>query len=548
MNELLLIGFSVILGIFGGKILQKFKIPQVVGFILVGVILGKSILGFFPQETIDSFFHLISFTLGIIGFMIGAELKGEVFKKYGWPIYSMLIGEGILAFLFVCALVTLFTGKLYLGLLLGAIASATDPASTINVLWEYRAKGPLTTILTSIVALDDGLAIVLYGLVSVFSKAMIAHESFSFAHSMIIPLFEIFQCFVLGSITAFLFVKVISKIKEKETITILTLALIAAVVGISIHRNIDLILSTMILGAFLTNMIPDISEKIFKTVGKTSSILYILFFVIVGAGLDVKVFTKASVLIIIIAYLLGRSFGKIIGSMLGGVISKVETRVARYTGLCLFTQGGVAIGLAMAINHNLSNIGEQGALVGSMVVSVVAATTFVVQLIGPIFVKIGITKADEIFRNITEDDIIDISKVKDFMNRNFSSIKESDTLDKIMDRIKEQESYHFPVIDAKGNLSGLLSLGNLRNVFRESQLDSFILAKDLASSLGKILYQDQPLREAFDIFNKRELDYLPVVEDKNSKKVVGIIEYYHLVELVNRRLIERQQNIGKDKL
>jgi len=170
----------------------------------------------------------------------------------------------------------------------------------------------------------------------------------------------------------------------------------------------------------------------------------------------------------------------------------------------------------------------------------------VVQLIGPILVKFGITKADEVGRNVTEEDIIESSRVSDFMRKNFSFVKENASLDQVMKTVKEMASYHVPVIDNHGEITGLISLGELKSVFRETQLDDVVLAKDVAVSVGKVLYPDQPLKEAFEIFNKREIEYLPVVASGNSKKVVGIVEYHPLVEMVNRKTIERQESLDKD--
>jgi len=541
MGIIFLIGIAVFFGTFGGKIFQRIKVPQVVGYIIIGILLGKSVLGIWNQQNVNVLTPLVSFILGIIGFMIGAELKSEVFKKYGRSIYTMLISEGVLAFLMVAVLVTLVTKKLYLGLLLGAIASATDPASTVNVLWEYKAKGPLTTTLTSIVALDDGLALILYGFVSVFSKAMIGGEEFSLWRYIGSPLLEIVQCLLLGVIGGIILAKLMLYIKEKELVLSFIIGSIAIVVGLSVYLHLDLILSSMVLGAVVANIIPKVSEKLFKTVRELSVPLYILFFVIVGISMDIRIFAKVSILAIILAYLIARSFGKISGATLGGLISRAQKTVVKYTGISLFTQGGVAMGLAMSINHNFAYFGEEGRQAGIIILSVVTATTFVVQLLGPIFVKFAVTKADEAWRNVTEEDIIESCKVSDVMRRDFSPIRENATLDKIIETIKERESYHFPVVNNQDELVGLISLGELRSTFSEEELNKLVLASDVASPVSKVLYQDQPLKEAFEIFNRREIDYLPVVEAKGSSKVVGIVEYHHLVETVNRKLFQRQK-------
>jgi Kef-type K+ transport system membrane component KefB/CBS domain-containing protein len=545
MNILFLIGIAIFFGAFGGRIFQKFKIPQVVGYIIIGVLLGESVLGILKHSTVDAFTPIINVALGLIGFMIGSELKGEVFRKYGRSIYTILISEGMLAFVLVTIFVTILTKKLYLGLILGAIASATDPASTVNVLWEYKTRGPLTTTLTAIVALDDGLALILYGLVSVFSRAMIAKEEFSLWQSIGLPLFEIFQCFLLGIIGGILLAKLISRIyiKEKELELPFVLGVVILVVGVSIYLHLDLIFSSMVLGLTLRNIIPEISQRLFKTVKEMAAPLYILFFVIVGVSLDIHVFAKVSILLIISLYLVARSSGKIIGATVGGIIAKARKTVSQYTGICLFTQGGVAIGLAMSISHNLSHLGEQGILVGNIIVSVVAATTFVVQLIGPILVKLGVTRADEVWRNITKEDIIDSYKISDVMQKDFSLIREDATLNEIIKTIKEKESYRFPVVNKHNELIGLISLEEIRNALLEEQLNQIVLARDVAVPVGKVLYQEQPLKEAFEIFDKRKIDYLPVVKFSGSAEVVGILEYRPLVDLIDRKLLERHRDL-----
>jgi Kef-type K+ transport system membrane component KefB/CBS domain-containing protein len=542
MNTLFLIGISVFFGTLGGKIFQRLRIPQVVGYIILGVVIGESVLGLLQVNGTEAFRPLINFTLGIIGFLIGGELKGEIFKKYGRSIYLILVSEGMLAFICVCVAVTLITRKLYLGLLFGAIASATDPASTVNVLWEYKARGPLTTTLTSIVALDDGLALILYGLVSVFSMAMITNESYTLWSSIGLPIVELIKCLGLGMAAGMILVKFIERFKE-ELMLSLVLGGIAAIVGLSVALHLDLILTSMVMGAVIINAIPRIGEKLFKRIKDITIPLYVFFFIFVGASLDIRVFSQVSVIIVVLVYLFSRSAGKIFGAMFGASVSGAKETVAKYSGICLFTQGGVAIGLAMSIAHNLSRPGAGGEDIGAMIINVVAATTFIVQLVGPIFVKFGITRADEVWRNVTEEDIIKSSKVRDFMRTDFSSLKENATLDKIMETIKERESYHFPVVDRQGELTGLISLGNLRSVFREAQLDKVILAKDVAVPVGRLLCKDQPLKDAFEIFNRREIEYLPVVESDRRKVVVGILEYHSLVEAINRKLFERQKSL-----
>lgn len=545
MNLLLLTGISIFLGTFGGKIFQKLKIPQVVGYIVVGVIMGQSVFNILDPQTIEMFTPLINIALGIIGFRIGAELKGEVFKKYGKSIYMILIGEGVLAFLIVTLLVTLITKKLYLGLLLGAIASATAPAATTDVLWEYKARGPLTTTLFAIVALDDALALIIYGFASVFAKAIMAHSSFSFMQSFLIPIMDLGLSCLIGVCGGFALSALLRRIKDKELLFSFSIAFILFTIGLAIFFKLDFILSAMALGAVFANVSPQISKKVFDAIESFSPPIYVMFFILVGARLQAKIFLSSGIALLAITYFVGRTLGKMSGAYLGGLASKAQKNVTKYLGLCLFSQAGVAIGLAMIVYHNFSLLGPEGEKVGLLVLNIITATTFVVQLIGPACVKIAITKADEVGRNVNEEDIIDSSVVSDFMNKDFTFVKENAGLVEIMQAIKERESYHLPVVNNNKELTGLIALGDLRNVFGEEQLDNVILARDMAQPVLKILYPDQPLKEVFEIFTRRDVEYLAVVKSKNSKKIVGIIDHLALTESVNIKTLERQESLDK---
>ena len=542
MNILLLIGIAVVLGTLSGKVLEKLRIPQVVGYIVLGVIVGKSFLHIFEDQTVHTLTPLVNFTLGIIGCVIGGELKGSVFRKYGQSIYSILLAEGLFAFIGVTIAVTVLTGKLYLGLILGAIASATDPASTVNVLWEYKAKGALTRTVTAVIALDDGLALILYGLVSVFSKAMILHQSFSWWDGVVMPVVEIGQCLALGILSALLVVRFLKHVKEEAIAISLILGVVCMGVGISMYFNLDLILSSMAFGATMANVIPQVTDRIFGVIKEMTTPLYILFFIAIGAQMDIHVFTNITILGIVIAYLIARSVGKISGATLASLATHAPKTVTRYTGLCLFTQGGVAMGLALSISHNMAQFGSQGQEAGLLIIDVVAATTFIVQLIGPPFVKYGITKAEERDCNVTKEDIIESLTAADVMDKQFIPLHEETHLHDIIQTVKEKDTFNYPVVDKEGRLQGIITLRELKDALFERNLEPIILAEDIAIPSHLAAYTDQPLKEVFDIFNKANLEFLPILEKGGSSKVVGLIEYRTLVDEIDKRWLARQKH------
>jgi Kef-type K+ transport system membrane component KefB len=215
LNLALLFGLVVFGGAFGARLFQRFRIPQVVGCIIVGIVLGD-VLNVITPERIDSLRPFTMFALGIIGFMIGSELRGNIFKKYGKQFFIILFSQGIGAFLLVTigtsvamwfALPVMLEGivetdRLYVsvatGLVFGAIASATAPAATANVLWEYKTRGPLTAVILAIVALDDALALLLYRGAATGAKALMGTADASIFGTTVLLLGEIVGAVVLG--------------------------------------------------------------------------------------------------------------------------------------------------------------------------------------------------------------------------------------------------------------------------------------------------------------------------------------------------------------
>lgn len=539
MNGLFLIGFALVMGVISGAVFQRIKIPQVVGYILLGVLVGKSFLHLFETAFLQSLQPLVNYTLGLIGCLVGAELKWSVFKRYGRQIYAVLFAEGMGAFLCVAALVTWVTGKWSLGLILGAIASATDPASTINVLWEYKARGPVTRTVTAVIALDDALALILYALVSVFSKSLITHESFSWMEAVGRPVLEIIFGLALGVASGMVVIWLNRWIKEEGQFLTLILGVIGAGVGLSTFFHLDLILTSMAFGMTLSNSLPKVSEKVFNDIRALGLPLYIFFFVAVGARLDVAIFMKTAMLSLIIVYITGRSFGKVIGTSLAAWATHAPKTVQRYAGWALFTQAGVAIGLALSIQHQLSFVSQEAAAVGNLIVNVIAATTFIVQIAGPPIVKWAIERAGEAGRNITREDIIASMTVQDVMSENVLKIPADAHLKDILKMIKDFDGMNFVVVDREDRLHGIITLKELKDALFESELSDIILAEDIAVPCRFVVDPTQPLSVVMDYFRSRDVSFIPVVQSPHSDKIIGIVDRELMEREINRRFLEQ---------
>jgi len=227
MHILFTLGLIMALGLAGGRLFERFGIPQVVGYIVIGVVLGDSALHFLPVKTLDDLSPLTSVALAFIGFMVGGELKYSIFQKYGKQFFSILLSEGLLAMLFVSTLTILLTKNIPLGILLGALSSATAPAATVDVLWEYHSKGPLTSTILAIVALDDGLALFLYGFAFAFANAIVTGGGLSFKIMLLQPLIEIFGSLLLGILIALIIDHILRWIKTRDDQLVINVAAVS---------------------------------------------------------------------------------------------------------------------------------------------------------------------------------------------------------------------------------------------------------------------------------------------------------------------------------
>ncbi|MFH1654671.1 MAG: cation:proton antiporter [Pseudomonadota bacterium] len=536
---LLLFGMAMFFGLTGGKIFRYFKIPQVVGYIIIGIILGMSGLGIFDKDTIRELGPFTNFALGLIGFMIGGELKFSTFKKYGKSIITIMLFEGMFAYLLVGAACYIFTRNIALSILLAALSSATAPAATADVIWEYKAKGVLSATVLAIIALDDGLSLMLYGLSKVFAESAITGKSFSILHSLGHPILELGSSLLLGALTGVIInfvIKRIHEVTEKEHLLVTSLGAILITSGVASIFNLDLILCNMALGMTLININPKRSQQLFAMTKQIAAPVYVIFFVLIGARLQVNALAGMGAVGGI--YLIFRTLGKVSGSYVGAIVAKADIKVKRYLGTCLFSQAGVAIGLAIAIYQNFSKMGPQGEAIGLSILNIITATTFVVQMIGPSCVKWSIGKAGEIGREVNEEDILNKYKVSEIMAENPTVISEKDDYNAVMKKLKESEFVYFPVVDIKNNFKGIIQLDHIRSILFEEELNPLIKAVDMMVTDASPVLPSDKLLKASQLFDFEEYDYLPVLNKQG--KLEGVLPRRSLKKFIKRKLWEAE--------
>ncbi len=395
LDILTIIGTVIVLAYLGSKWLSRWGFPQVVGFILVGVVLGSSFLNFIPLSLTKELGFISEIALGLIGFEMGSRLHIEELLNEGKTILLILIGEALGAFFLVSAGVYLLTGSDYTSLIFGALATATAPAATVDVLSEYRAKGPLTTTLLAVVGLDDALALLLFSIVStVATILLVGSDQFAWLEIISLPLLEILGAVILGTIFGIGLNWALERLKQKEHgLCAFIVGTILLTAGLADSFGASLILTTMTMGIFIANYRTDNSQYAQCVVERIGPLIYIMFFVLMGARLQVSLLPQMGLLGLL--YILLRSTGKFGGAWLGGVIGKAQPQVRENLGFGLLSQAGVAVGLAYSIAGRFDSYGDAGVQLGNLVINVITITTFVVQIVGPIMVKQAIFRSGE---------------------------------------------------------------------------------------------------------------------------------------------------------
>jgi Kef-type K+ transport system membrane component KefB len=540
INVLVLIGLTVFLGTSASRLFKRFKVPQVIAFIIIGFLLGDSVFGIINREFLSAFSPFNIFVLGITGFLIGGELKKEIFGKYGKQFINILFSEALLSFVLVTAFVVLIGNMFFdnsafvwaLGLLLGAISAATAPAATTDVLWEYKTRGPLTTTILGIVGLDDGLGLVLFAIASSITFAIVGTGAPAISSMFFHILYDIGVSVGIGILGGFLLSLIIKKISDKYGIITFSLGIIILILGISDFLECDVLLSAMTAGVFMTNYIPRKSKEMFELISELMPAPYVVFFTLFGAQLNLGNL-NLPIIFIVIGYLIGRTLGKGLGANMGARISKAPATVKKYLPWCLFSQAGVAIGLSILASERFP--GE----IGDSIVVIITVTTFVVQIVGPLAMRIAVTGAGEAGLNITEEDIIRESEAKDIMDINVPFIYEHMPLAQILKTFSETDNLYYPVVDKNQRMLGVITVDHIKNSLMTTGLHSFIIAYDLMEPVVAKVSPDLPMTEVFEILNRYNIEYLPVVS--GSDKVIGFLERRQISRKIFSKLIELQK-------
>lgn len=380
------LAFALLIALLSSKLMKKVKLPNVTGYLIVGLIVGPHCLKLIPSDVVDALSFIPQIALGFIAFSIGAEFKLSYLKKVGKSPIIIAICESVFAVIVVDAALILFGVDPAFAVVLGAIAAATAPAATLMVVKQYKANGPVTNTLLPVVAIDDAVALMCFGLSVAIAKAMEAEGDFSLFKTIGEPVIEIVGALGMGAVLGLAFKFLIKWFTGRGNRLGITYAMVFLCVGICDSLGWSSLLACMAMSAVLVNTSKE-CDAVFEQTDRMTPPIFVLFFFLSGAELDLSILPSVGLIGII--YVIFRVLGKFFGAWFGAKISKAQKVVSKYLGFMLIPQAGVAIGLATT---SMTVVPEHGAQIRTIIL----CATLIYELTGPVITKIALKKAGEI--------------------------------------------------------------------------------------------------------------------------------------------------------
>lgn len=406
-NSLICLSIAVISGLLLSRVIKLLRLPAVTAYLIAGLLLGPFCIGalgikgigFQSLGQLEGLSILTQTALGFIAFSMGSEFRLSQLKNMGSKAVIIGVAQAVITTVLVDGILIglhlLFPHILSLpaALVLGAIASATAPAATLMVVRQYKADGPLTRLLLLVVAIDDAVGLFLFsvsfGIASALEKGTV-----NILSMVVAPALEILLSLGLGTILGLLLDKLEIFFHSRSKRMTISVAFVLLAVGLStiefsigpVHCGFSLLLVCMMTGTVFCNVC-DTSQELMDRVERWTVPLNVLFFVISGAELDLKVLASPAILLVGVVYILSRSAGKYLGAYGSCHSCKCAPQITKHLGITLLPQAGVALGMAMtatALSH------------GDLVRNVVLFSVLVYELIGPALTKRSLLLAGEI--------------------------------------------------------------------------------------------------------------------------------------------------------
>ncbi|MCC9604011.1 cation:proton antiporter [Stieleria sp. JC731] len=531
----LLLAACLAAGVFADLV----HLPKVTAYLLVGLLVGPSALDWVPEDHVTIVEPLLKLAMALVLFNLGCEFTFSKVRRVAAHCLMISAGEIFLTLLFVAVGLFLFGCTGSMALLLGCLAVATAPATTILVLKEFRSEGPVTESTGFLVAMNNFACIVLFEFAFLTIEYSQGKLHTGFATELMSVIGNVLGSIVLG-IVAGLVVSYGCGFLSMKRWLVLLVAAITFLLGIDETFEVPYMLSFLMMGVTVANT-SDYKQKIVDELDHLSGLLAVLFFVAHGTELDLGAFITAGKLGAV--YIVFRVLGKWFGVYLAAKVTRQPRELRDWGGACLFAQAGAAIALStIAVGRDES--------LGKPIQDIILGSVVLFEILGPLWIRKSLLQTGEVplaqaihhtsrtpmeqLRNVvdrfrsalrrSEPTPASISKVKvSDLLRKTKGIHQSADFDQVVDHIEHSHDNTYPVVDDKLSVVGVIRYPLLSDVLFDHSAAKLVRAEDLVSDLQSYLHMDDPATKAFELFQGETDDCIPVVSRGKPHELQGVV-------------------------
>ncbi|MBB3185096.1 Kef-type K+ transport system membrane component KefB [Halomonas fontilapidosi] len=380
----LILGAMLLVGWFSHIAGEKTGIPRVTVLLVIGVLAGPDLLDLVPEKVSSWFDQVTHLALAMVGFLLGERFIGRELKRSGRKVLIISLGEVVAAAAAVFLATQLIGLDPATGLLLAAMAPASAPASTLDVIQEKGASGPLSRTVLGVVAIDDAWGVILFSLLLVLAQAL--DSDMAPVSWMLSSLWEVLGGIALGVILGVPMSWMTGRLREGEPTLLEASGFVLLCGGIALWLNLSYLLACMALGATVANRAKHYKRPFSDIKGAVEPFM-VMFFLLAGFKMDIDMLPSLGVIGLV--YIASRTVGLVGGGALASSMAGADPVVRRNVGWCLLSQAGVALGLALLVEERFPEI-------GSKILPLVIGSTIIFELLGPVFVRWRLKKAGEL--------------------------------------------------------------------------------------------------------------------------------------------------------
>ncbi len=387
MNEVLAVAIILLAGVGGGKVARRyFKLPAVTGYIFAGIILGPSVFNIIDSGTQEGLQPINDIAIGVLAVAIGGELRFSYLRSMWGNLCRVFFTQSAITF----ALVALFTGwiadSVVIGLILGTLSLASAPNTTMAIFREYRLKGDFPRTVLSIVALDNLICLLLFGLL-LGSMGLILEGGSNDISVAARVIANLLLSIIIGGVLGYFLVFINHKTRNDNELLVMALGCVFLGVGIGLWLNLQPLFITLLMGLIMVNF-SSRPQRFFGVLNRVDTPILVVFLTLAGIKIDIT--RIAGVGLLGLAYVVSRFVGKTVGTYLGaGFCRDLPRGYQGYLGPALTPQAGIAVGLSIMAERQLP-------MVESQIMTVILGAVIVFEVVGPALVKKALVKTDSI--------------------------------------------------------------------------------------------------------------------------------------------------------